>query len=101
MAGELDNWSEYRRLVLAELDRLNKAITGLDEKLDRRFAEQSVKDAARDVDLLTLKLKATIYGAIAGAFLSAVITLGAAAIYKFPILLEHVEQSTPVQPTHK
>ena len=86
MAGELDNWSEYRRLVLAELDRLNKAIELLDEKLDKRERERDAKDAARDRDLLTLKIKAGIYGSLAGGILGALVTLITTIIWKWPII---------------
>jgi tetrahydromethanopterin S-methyltransferase subunit B len=98
MTGELDNWSEYRRLVLAELDRLNKAIEGLDNKIDQRERENSDKnakrdrengdkDAVRDRDLLTLKLKASIYGAMSGAVFSAIVAIITALFYKWPMKL--------------
>ena len=92
MTGELDNWSEYRRLVLAELGRLNKAIEGLDNKIDLRERENSdktakrdrengEKDAVRDRDLLTLKLKASIWGGVAGAAGSTLVAVGSTLLY--------------------
>lgn len=85
MAGEpLDNWPEYRRLVLAELERLNAAIIALDAKLDKREQDYNMKMAVVQTDLLTLKIKAGIYGALAGGFFSTVVGIVTTLIWKWP-----------------
>lgn len=50
-----NGWDEYRLLVVRELERLNEEIVGMRvdlQKLDR--------------DVLSLKIKASIWGAVAG-----------------------------------
>jgi hypothetical protein len=91
--GGTEGWLEYRRLVLAELERLDEALHVLDEKLDRRDKAQTEKMAQVGIDLLTLKIKASVYGAIAGAVLSAAVTLGATLLYKYPVEPQHFEHS--------
>ena len=53
MPNEVGGWSEYQRLVLSELKRLDEAI----EKLVK-----SVNQLSRDVEML--KVKAGIWGAV-------------------------------------
>lgn len=55
-------WPEYRRLILAELEGIKEQLKEIHENI-RRI----------ELDLLTLKLKAGMWGAIAGA-LPALIT---------------------------
>jgi hypothetical protein len=57
-----DSWSEYQRLVLAELERHNQWLAALDQKLD------DIR-----VELATLKVRSGFWGALAG--LVAVATL--------------------------
>ena len=87
MAGDpnvVESWQEYRRLVLAELERLDDAIKNLDEKLDKRDKEQDAKVSAINLELLTLRIKASIYGALAGAIFSTLVAIVTALIYRWP-----------------
>ena len=79
---QLQSWQEYRRLVLAELERLDKAIQTLDAKLDKRDIENAEKLAKINIDLLTLKIKASVYGALAGGIFSALVALGSTLLYR-------------------
>ena len=95
MAGDpnvVESWQEYRRLVLAELERLDMAIKNLDEKLDKRDKEQDAKVSAINLELLTLRIKASIYGALAGAIFSTLVAIVTALIYRWP--------TTPLPPIH-
>ena len=49
-------WSEYEKLVIAELKRLNQSYEGLRENIEKL-----------NLELTKLKIKAGIWGAIAGA----------------------------------
>ncbi len=84
MTGEEQGagWLEYRRLVLNELERLDEAIKNLDKKLDERDKAQDVKVSAINLELLTLKIKASVYGALAGAIFSALVAIGSALLYR-------------------
>ena len=94
MTGEESGtgWLEYRRLVLNELERLDEAIKNLDKKLDERDKAQDVKVSAINLELLTLKIKASVYGAIAGAIFSGIVAVITALIYRWP--------SIPTPPVH-
>ena len=95
MAGDpnvVESWQEYRRLVLNELERLDEAIKNLDKKLDERDKAQDVKVSAINLELLTLKIKASVYGAIAGAIFSGIVAVITALIYRWP--------SIPTPPVH-
>ena len=85
-------WLEYRRLVLNELERLDEAIKNLDNKLDKRDKEQDAKVSAINLELLTLRIKASIYGALAGAIFSTLVAIVTALIYRWP--------TTPIPPVH-
>ncbi len=107
MAGDpnvVESWQEYRRLVLAELERLDVAIKNLDEKLDKRDKEQDAKVSAINLELLTLKIKASVYGALAGAIFSALVAIGSALLYRIHCwerrMAWHPDElpSTPLQP---
>jgi hypothetical protein len=56
-------WDEYRRLILAALERLEAAIKELDAKMDLAHT-----------DITMLKVKASLWGAGAGAIASALIS---------------------------
>jgi hypothetical protein len=51
-----NGWGEWSKYVLKELERLNENYNSLSDKLDKL-----------NVDLVTLKVKAGIWGAIAGS----------------------------------
>jgi hypothetical protein len=65
VANEIDNtWQEYSKLILAELERMSMEIARLNAKLD---AFRSDDIANVKVELAMLKVKAGMWGAVAGA----------------------------------
>ena len=54
MAGK-DDWSEYQKLVLSELERLDKNVEALDLKVDKIQLEIGL-----------LKYKSSLWGGLAG-----------------------------------
>ncbi len=75
-----DGWSEYQRLVLAELERHNRAIESLAEKLADIKVEIATRNelqalkaevaeyrASVNTELATLRTKAGGWGAVSGA----------------------------------
>ena len=64
--AQIDGWSEYRRLVMQELERLGGELNGLKAELGRAHTE-----------IATLKVKAGFWGAVAGA----IPALGAALLW--------------------
>ncbi len=86
MSSELEeSWTQYRRLVLAELKRLDSVVCELDHKIDeagvdtRRDALDAGRTTAKDLrdiqmDLTTLKVQAGAWGAAAGVIGGAAVT---------------------------
>lgn len=60
---ETHEWIEYRRLILSELERLDKAVTELQNKI-----------SALKSDVLALQIKATLWGSV-GGMLPAIISI--------------------------
>lgn len=96
----MESWPEYRRLVLAELVRLNNSIVALDQKLDAREADHRRELTQQDdenrkemafvkADVLTLKLKASMWGAVAGAAGSFIVSVIVAMIAHGGFVLLH------------
>ena len=52
----MEDWIEYKRLILSQLKKLNETCLTLNSKVD-----------ALSTDITILKVKAGLYGAIAGA----------------------------------
>jgi hypothetical protein len=71
---QLEGWGEYRKLILAEIERLSAAVNDVNRKLDAFRADDI---SGLKVDLAMLKVKAGVWGAL-GGLLSAI---GAALIY--------------------
>lgn len=79
MSDEQGNgWHEYQRLVLSELRRLDSSVEKLGERIDqavrhergnRQLVENSTMEEVRRIalEVNTLKVKATIYGMLAGS----------------------------------
>lgn len=66
------NWTEYKRLVLAELERLDKGNSELHIKLEGTQKEYAQELAKAHKEISLLQQRAGIIGAIAGAVLSGV-----------------------------
>lgn len=56
MATDRDGWPEYERLVMTELERHSDWLRGIDSRVQKLHTE-----------VVVLKLKATLWGAVAGA----------------------------------
>jgi hypothetical protein len=61
---ELEGWTEYRRLVLGQLEKLESSISRLDGKLES-FRNSEI--AELKVEVAMLKVKAGFWGAIGAA----------------------------------
>jgi hypothetical protein len=83
--GQMESWPEYRRLVLAELVRLNQTIINLDTKLESRDRDQRKAISRLEADVLTLKLKASMWGAAAGMVGSFIVSVIVALMYHLPM----------------
>lgn len=67
MALEIDSersWAEYRRLIIAELERINDNIIALNAKIDSLHRDELSKIK---IDIATLKTQAVMLGVIGGA----------------------------------
>ena len=60
---EEDGWREYRRMILAELERINQSVMALNLKLEKFHAEEI---SQLRVDIAMLQVKSGIWGGIAG-----------------------------------
>jgi hypothetical protein len=69
----IETWDEYRRLVLAELERISIAVVTVNDKLDRFHSEEISK---LKIDVAMLQVKASLWGAGAGLL----VAIGAALL---------------------
>jgi len=60
----MDNWDEWSKYVLKELERQDEFAKVLSDKVDELVQEVAV-----------LKIKASIFGGLAGAILSAILSI--------------------------
>lgn len=65
-----DNFGEYRRLILGELERLSDAMHACNAKIDALRADDI---SSMKVEIAMLKVKAGMVGALAGSLGGAVI----------------------------
>jgi hypothetical protein len=65
-------WGEYRRLVLAELERIARDMESLADKVERFRADEL---AAIRTEVALLKQKAAFWGAIAGVIVTVLVSL--------------------------
>ena len=73
MADDKKNgWSEYQKLVLAELERLDKGVEELDKKVDK-IREHDLANIKTEIKLL--KYKSTLWGAVAGGIPALILVL--------------------------
>lgn len=59
----MDSWEHHQKLVLHELESLNKKVESLDNKQDKMRE-----------DIITLKTKAKMWGAVTGTLVTAVLS---------------------------
>ena len=67
-----NGWSEYEKLVLAELERLDKGAERLDRKVDT-IREHDLANIKSEIKLL--KYKSTLWGGIAGGIPALILVL--------------------------
>lgn len=80
---EVEGWGEYRKLILAELERLSRCIGDVDRKLDG-FRSDEIGKLKTEITALqlsvatlrtTLDLKSSVWGALGGAVPAAIAAL--------------------------
>lgn len=71
-ASRRRDWLEHRRFILAELERLNKFISAINEKVDRLRVDDL---ASFKTDIALLKFQAAMWGAGGGVVFGAIVTL--------------------------
>lgn len=82
-AMEVEGWGEYRKLILAELERLSRCVGDVDRKLDGFRSDEigklKLEIAALQLSVATLRttvdLKSGVWGAIGGAVPAAIAAL--------------------------
>jgi hypothetical protein len=67
-----DDWGQYRRLILSELERIANDIRGINEKIER-FRQDDLSQIKTDIALL--KFQAAMWGAGAGVVVTGVVSL--------------------------
>jgi len=70
MAKQIDGWDREESLVMHELGRLGDAVEMLVAKIDRYELANLEGHAKLRVEIATLKVKASIWGAIGGAIVA-------------------------------
>jgi hypothetical protein len=70
--GEIDSWTEYRRLILQALERLDGEIGRVNSKIDA-MREDDI--AALKVKIAMLEVKAGMWGALMGLVTGALAVL--------------------------
>lgn len=58
-----ENWGEYRRLILSELERIGRDLEVLNDKLDK-FRQDEISKIK--IDVAMLKVKAGVWGMLGG-----------------------------------
>jgi hypothetical protein len=76
------SWFEYKRLVLAELTRIDKGVLALNEKMEKAMDTQDINISKMRVEIAMLKVQASIWGAGSGIIVSAVVTVVIAILFK-------------------
>ena len=67
MAAEDEQWSEYRMLIVSELERLGRAIEALRERLEEMEDARRKELGRVHVEIAMLKVKAGIWGLMGAA----------------------------------
>jgi len=78
-------WTEYRQLILSELERLQGNIIDLGNKIDRNYHDYQTEISKIKIDVAMLQVKSGVWGAVAGLL----VTL-AAVFLRFIGNLPHV-----------
>lgn len=70
MEYEDGKWIEYRMMVLDKLERLDREVKELDEKIAKNNHAINEKLDTLKSDILTLKTKSIVWGSIASAIVA-------------------------------
>lgn len=76
------SWGEYRRLILAELERIDRGMALLNTKMEVAMDTRDISMTTMKVEIAMLKVKASIWGGLSG-------TLGAAIAFLLLQLGKH------------
>jgi uncharacterized protein YoxC len=84
MPEDLDeaSWAGYRRLVISELERIDRGVKGLHDKMDARDAETDNQIASMKTQIALLQVKSGTISALVSAVTGLAVAIGA-------VLLRH------------
>jgi intergrase/recombinase len=60
-------WEEYRELVLQEIERINRGISDLSNRLDRNYHEYQAELSKLKIDMAMIQVKTGLWGGTMGA----------------------------------
>lgn len=75
-----DDWNEYRRAILGQLDEISNDIENVNQKVDNIRTVDLVQIR---IDIALLKFQAAMWGALSGLVVGSIITLVAKAVLKW------------------
>jgi hypothetical protein len=64
------SWAGYRRLVISELERIDKGVKGLHEKMDARDSATDREIAKMKTEIAMLKVKSGMISALVSALVT-------------------------------
>jgi hypothetical protein len=70
-----NQWDEYRRLVIAELERIDRSLGQINVKMDMTTEVRNKEISSLRVEIAILKVKASIFGAACGLAASAIVPI--------------------------
>jgi hypothetical protein len=71
MGDDIDGWTQNRKLIIRELERLGDDISGISDSVSKIRLED-IADLKTDIALL--KLKSSLWGAVMGAATGVLVT---------------------------
>lgn len=60
------SWPEYRKLVINELERIDRGLANLNVKLDAALGERDGRTRSLEISVAMLQVKCGMWGALAG-----------------------------------
>lgn len=64
------SWAAYRRLVISELERIDKGVRGLHDKMDSRDTATDREMAKMKTEIAMLKVKSGVISALTSALVT-------------------------------
>ena len=68
-------WPEYRRLVLSELERIDRSLGTLNEKIDKSFDDRDDRMRSAEVNIAMLQIKCGLWGGLSGGLISIIMAV--------------------------